>query len=86
MKKIFVAGHNGMVGRALTRALSQKEDLQLITVERTELDLLSQTEVNRFLRKAKPDEIIIAAAKVGGIEANNTSSSLFIKTCNSKLI
>ena len=39
MKKIFVAGHNGMVGRALTRALSQKEDLQLITVERTELDL-----------------------------------------------
>lgn len=78
MRKVFVAGHNGMVGRAICRQLADYSDVEVITRNRTELDLCDQTSVGTFLQNEKPDEIIIAAAKVGGIYANNTYPAEFI--------
>jgi len=78
MKKIFVAGHNGMVGSAICRQLQNNENIKLITCNRSKLDLLNQKAVNHFIKKERPDEVIIAAAKVGGIYANNTYPADFI--------
>lgn len=69
-KRVWVAGHRGMVGSALVRRL-KCEDCEIITAPRSELDLLDQMAVERWLIKNKPDVVIIAAAKVGGINANN---------------
>jgi len=69
-KKIWVAGHRGMVGSAVCRQL-QKEDCNLIKAGRNEVDLINQKEVNDWMNTVKPDVIVLAAAKVGGIEANN---------------
>ena len=77
IKKIWVAGHQGMVGAALLRQIKQKAEYQLITADRS-VDLRCQQQVNAFLEQEKPDQIIIAAAKVGGIQANNTYPAEFI--------
>ena len=69
--KVYVAGHNGLVGRALTRAIEANPDLEWIGATRSELDLLDGEAVKSFLEKNSPDLILMAAAKVGGIGAND---------------
>ena len=78
MKKVFVAGHNGMVGSALCRQLQKDSDIEIITRTRKELDLCNQAAVNEFMSDERPDEVFLAAAKVGGIYANNTYPAEFI--------
>ena len=78
MKKIFVAGHRGMVGSAICRQLEKKSDVEIITCNREELDLCDQRAVHKFMKSEKLDEVILAAAKVGGIHANNTFPAEFI--------
>ena len=78
MKKIFVAGHKGMVGSSICRQLLKLNDIKLITRTRDELDLCDQTAVNNFMLTESPDEVILAAAKVGGIYANNAYPADFI--------
>ena len=75
--KIFIAGHNGMVGSALVRYLKD-QDVEIITIDRKKLDLLNQNNVENFFKKEKIDQIYLAAAKVGGIHANNTYPADFI--------
>ena len=75
--KIFIAGHNGMVGSALIRIL-QNQNVEIITKDRKELDLLNQHDVENFFKNQKIDQIYLAAAKVGGIHANNTYPAEFI--------
>ena len=70
--KLFVAGHNGMVGGALVRRFQAEPGVQLVLRSRKELDLTSQSAVHAFLAAEKPDVVIMAAAKVGGIHANHT--------------
>ncbi|OHC62800.1 MAG: GDP-fucose synthetase [Rhodocyclales bacterium RIFCSPLOWO2_02_FULL_63_24] len=76
--RIYVAGHRGMVGSALVRRLERAGYANILTRTRAELDLLSQMATQDFLQKEKPDFIFIAAAKVGGIHANNTFRADFI--------
>jgi GDP-L-fucose synthase len=76
--KIYVAGHNGMVGSALVRNLEAKGYSRIITRSRAELDLLDQKAVHDFLKSEQPAYIFMAAAKVGGIHANNTYRADFI--------
>ncbi len=76
--KLFIAGHNGMVGGALVRRFSAEAGVQLVLRSRRELDLTDQAAVNAFYAAEKPDVAIIAAAKVGGIHANNTYPADFI--------
>ena len=75
--KIFIAGHNGMVGSALVRYL-KLHNVELITKEKKELDLLDQKKVLNFFKKNKIDQVYLAAAKVGGIIANNNYPANFI--------
>ncbi|HIF9221408.1 TPA: GDP-L-fucose synthase [Photobacterium damselae] len=77
-KRIFVAGHRGMVGSAIVRQLSQRDNVEIITRTRNELDLLNQQAVNDFFAQADIDEVYLAAAKVGGIHANHTYPADFI--------
>ncbi|PJC86316.1 GDP-fucose synthetase [Vibrio sp. HA2012] len=76
--KVFVAGHNGMVGSAICRILSRQRQFELLVRDKTELDLLRQSDVFDFLTEEKPDVVIIAAAKVGGIYANSHFPGEFI--------
>ncbi|MDC0427477.1 GDP-L-fucose synthase [Candidatus Pelagibacter sp.] len=76
--KIFVAGHNGLVGAAIVRKLKAKGYRDILTVEKKKLNLLDQKAVFSFLKKNKPKIVIIAAAKVGGIYANNEFGAEFI--------
>jgi GDP-L-fucose synthase len=76
--KIFIAGHNGMVGSALERIINIQNYNNIITAERKFLDLIRQNEVENFLNLNKPEYIFLAAAKVGGILANNTYKADFI--------
>lgn len=78
MKKVFVAGHNGMVGSAIVRQLAKRGDVEIITRSRSELNLTSQAEVQAFFAAEQIDEVYLAAAKVGGIIANNTYPADFI--------
>ena len=78
VRKIFVAGHKGMVGRAICRQLAKDIQVDLITASRDDLDLLSQRSVWDFLKKEKPNAVVLAAAKVGGIHANNVYPAQFI--------
>jgi GDP-L-fucose synthase len=78
MNKIFISGHRGMVGSALVRKAKELGGFNTITATRSELDLCNQTAVFDFLAREKPDTVIIAAAKVGGIHANSTYPAEFI--------
>jgi len=75
--KIFITGHNGMVGSALVRLLKNK-DFETITKDKSELDLLNQHAVENYFKNEKIDQVYLAAAKVGGIYANNTYPVDFI--------
>ena len=77
-KRVFVAVHQGMVGSAIGRALEKAGDAEIITRTRSELDLLDQAAVFRFFNQHTVDEVYLAAAKVGGIWANNTYPAEFI--------
>jgi len=77
-KRIYVAGHRGMVGSAIVRQLQAKGCTNLITRTHSELDLLNQADVAAFMQQEKPDVVIMAAAKVGGIHANSTYPAEFI--------
>ncbi|PSU88811.1 GDP-fucose synthetase [Photobacterium kishitanii] len=77
-KRIFVAGHRGMVGSAIVRQLSDRDDVEIIIRTRSELDLLNQQAVFDFFAAEDIDEVYLAAAKVGGIHANNTYPADFI--------
>ena len=77
-KNIFVAGHNGMVGSAIVRQLQNQSNAQVITKTRNELDLTNQQAVLDFFRTEKIDQVYLAAAKVGGIVANNSYPAEFI--------
>lgn len=74
--KVFVAGHRGMVGSALLRSFDRM-GVSRVTRSREELDLLNQTAVNAFFRKENPDLVVVAAARVGGIEANRKFPAMF---------
>lgn len=76
--RIFVAGHNGMVGSAIVRKLEQLGYTNIITMQRSKLNLLDQTEVDNFFRKIGPEYVFLAAAKVGGIKANRDMKADFI--------
>lgn len=76
--KIFIAGHRGMVGSAIVRQLEAKGYKNIITRTRSELNLICQKAVTDFFAKEKPDAVFLAAAKVGGIHANNTFPAEFI--------
>lgn len=76
--KVFVAGHRGMVGSSIVRQLSARDGVKVITRTRSELDLTQQTDVAGFMADTMPDVVILAAAKVGGIHANNTYPADFI--------
>jgi len=76
--RIFVAGHLGMVGSAIIRQLSQHSVFDIVTRTRNELDLMSQIDVANFFQKNKIDQVYLAAAKVGGIVANNSFPADFI--------
>lgn len=78
MKRVFVAGHRGMVGSAIVRKLAQEASVEIITCDRKELDLTQQVQVNSFFKENRIDEIYIAAAKVGGIFANSSYPAHFI--------
>jgi GDP-L-fucose synthase len=76
--KIYVAGHRGMVGSAIVRTLQQQGQTQIVTRTHAELDLTDQAAVRAFFAAEKPDHVYLAAAKVGGIHANNTYPADFI--------
>lgn len=77
-KRVFVAGHQGMVGSAIYRQLASRDDVELVVRTRHELDLTRQDAVERFFASDAIDEVYLAAAKVGGIHANNTYPAEFI--------
>ena len=76
--KIYVAGHRGMVGSAIVRTLEQQGQINFVTRTHAELDLTNQAAVQAFFEKEKPTQVYLAAAKVGGIHANNTYPAEFI--------
>ncbi|WP_119256073.1 GDP-L-fucose synthase [Shinella zoogloeoides] len=76
-KRVFVAGHRGMVGAAIVRRLAQ-EDCDILTATRKELDLTRQADVEAWMEERRPDAIFLAAAKVGGILANDTYPAEFL--------
>ena len=78
IKNVFIAGHDGMVGKAIKNQYSKVENIKVITINKSNLDLRSQVDVYDFFKNNKIDEVIIAAAKVGGINANNTLPADFI--------
>jgi len=78
--KIFLAGHNGMVGSSILKILKKKNYKNIFTQKKNKLDLTNQKKTEDYLKKIKPDLVIIAAAKVGGIWANNNFKADFIYT------
>ena len=76
-KRVYVAGHNGMVGRAVVKALAG-ENCTVLTSERQDADLLRQSEVETWMAHQKPDAVVVCAARVGGILANDTYPADFI--------
>jgi len=76
--KVFVAGHRGMVGSAIVRALGKRGGPAPLTRPHGDLDLTSQAAVREFFAREKPDAVIVAAARVGGIHANDTYPAQFI--------
>jgi len=78
MSRIYVAGHRGMVGSAIVRTLEGRGYRDIVTRTHKELDLTDQAAVRAFYAKEKPDVVVLAAAHVGGIHANNTYPAEFI--------
>lgn len=78
MKKLYIAGHTGMVGSAILRKFTKTNNYNIVYRDLSELDLRNQAAVNTFFETEKPDLVIVAAAKVGGILANNTYRAEFI--------
>ena len=76
--KIYIAGHRGMVGSAIVRRLAEQGQTNIVTRTHAELDLTDQAAVRAFFEAEKPDQVYLAAAKVGGIHANNTYPAEFI--------
>jgi GDP-L-fucose synthase len=76
-KRVYVAGHRGMVGSALVRRLA-REDCQILTASRGEVDLRNQQAVDRWFDEHRPDVVFLAAARVGGIYANNAQPGDFL--------
>src|SRR5208282_2213049 len=76
-KRVWVAGHRGMVGSAIVRRLA-REECEVITVERRAVDLRSQAQTGAWVRSARPDAVFLAAARVGGILANATHPADFL--------
>ena len=83
--KIYIAGHRGMVGSAIVRRLKAAGYINLVTRDRKELDLLDQRSTYEFLLAEKPEYIFLAAARVGGIHANNTYRADFMKILLSRI-
>ena len=77
-KRIYVAGHNGMVGSAIVRRLADKGYVNILTRSHAEMELTDQAQVRAFFAREKPEEVYVAAARVGGIHANNTYPAEFI--------
>ena len=77
-KSIYVAGHRGLVGSAIVRALRRRDHINIITRTREELDLTEQAQVRHFFAERRIDEVYLAAARVGGIHANDTYPAQFI--------
>ena len=77
-QKIYVAGHRGMVGSAIVRELVKKGYQNIVTRTHSELDLTNQLAVQSFFNQERPDQVYLAAARVGGIHANNTFPAEFI--------
>lgn len=78
MRRVFVAGHGGMVGSAIVRALASDDQVELVTASRKELDLINQQAVSDFFSANAIDEVYLSAARVGGIQANNTYPADFL--------
>ena len=78
MTKYYIAGHRGMVGSAIARQLRAAGQTNIVTRTHAELDLTDQLAVRDFMKAERPDVVILAAAKVGGIHANNTYPADFI--------
>ena len=76
--RIFVAGHKGTVGSSIVRQLSKEADITLLLASRFELDLRDYAAVDEFMQQHKPDQVYFAAARVGGIHANNAYPADFI--------
>ena len=76
--KIYVAGHRGMVGSAIVRKLIESGYSNIVTRARADLDLMNQGQVREFFEQEKPDQVYLAAARVGGIHANNSFPAEFI--------
>jgi GDP-L-fucose synthase len=77
--RIYVAGHRGLVGSAIVRALRQRGYSELVLKTHSELDLTCQADVRRFFATERPEVVVMAAARVGGIHANNSQPALFIR-------
>ncbi|QXT64250.1 GDP-L-fucose synthase [Tessaracoccus palaemonis] len=77
-RRVFVAGHRGMVGSAIVRALRARRDVEVLTAGRGDVDLVEQAEVRAFFRDTHIDEVYVAAARVGGIRANDAFPASFI--------
>ena len=77
--KVYIAGHNGLVGSSIIRALQNEGYRNLITRSHNELDLLRQEDVEQFFKLEIPDYVFLAAAKVGGIHANDSFPADFIR-------
>ena len=78
-RRVFIAGHKGMVGSALVRQLENSENAELVLRDRAELDLTRQGEVDQFFRQQRVDDVYLAAARVGGIKANRDLPADFIR-------
>ena len=76
-KKVWVAGHNGMVGKAIVKRL-EKENCEILTVDKKNLNLIDQKLTFKWIENNKPDVVFLAAAKVGGILANNLNQKDFL--------
>ncbi|MGH3666190.1 MAG: NAD-dependent epimerase/dehydratase family protein, partial [Egibacteraceae bacterium] len=75
--RVWVAGHRGLVGSALVRRLEREPIAELLTATSSEVDLRRQEPAERFVRDTRPDVVLLAAAKVGGIHANRTQQGAF---------
>jgi len=77
-ERYFIAGHNGMVGSAILRKFNTNPSIEILTANKSELNLLDKIEVDKYFAQNKPNTVILAAGRVGGIKANNNNQALFL--------